>query len=1127
MKKRWVAFLLAMLFMALALASCKDKDNSPETESSAQNGGEETETEKETEPAKDENMEISFDDINIASFAWKYTGGLYEQNYTFVPIEGTTTTFQSSDSYMDSLALPADSVMVYGDTAQKFKAWNDSGKFTLDMMIPINRASKDYFESDKTRYEDIQMDASGHYLEHSTGGSYYMVPTDRWTEYIWNMLNRIAKSYHPDMIALEEPEMWHRSGYSEAFRRDWKLYYGEDWVDPASSSEAAFKAMRLKTYLFVRLLTDVSERMREKYPDIKLVIATHSNVNYNAWNITAGLNHYLALGVLDGVIGQTWSDTIHSSFRYAGKSMVDEYANAYTDYISYIDSVADSPLFYALADPASDHGYTYEEHKFMYRQTLAAQLMIPEVQRFEILPWSNRAFGSAAPEYKTIQMNMFTMLEDISGKDASLLAGTPGISYLLGDSVSWIAPGNGWALNSSNGVYGICQPLVYQGIPLKMKAMDQIKSKADLSNVTVLIVSYDNMLPDDSSVNEAIAEWVKAGGSLVVATGHNDYWNSASECWSKDGSPLQQLINDLGLKDTVRYGELYGIPMQTLKWTSDFEPDNPVADENLYYIYTDFALHFAGGEHVLAKVGDYNVAIEQSVGKGHVVFCGLPSAYYASSLSGASLIQALTQYAVQYTGYSYATTNLVQMKRGNYVILHALDKGEEVYGKYIDLYDSKLTVRDYVPIEAGDSRILLDISGLDLSVPRLAFAGATMAGEVKEDANETVFTFTSPTQMKVAARLLAPKGMYPESVKAESGSLNLTVEQAWSNGDSSLLLHIQGSVEPCTVTVRWGKTPVSDSYIGAVIRESVKTNNQNLDKDYLIKNTANANGNLRFCDNAGELIYRFDLKDKGQITYFFSVFQNYVVEISGDGENWTQIADYSQGGKVPHLTTGGNNVVIEVNPASWGFKDALYFKLYNARKNMGWGGSITEIAWEYPDPNDTGTEEPDPDLERTILPTRQENSESVITESAGEVCRRNVLCNQNGNDWGYLIYNTAGANSGVRYCDLTGELVYAFDLRNMKDALFNLTVAQNYIVEISQTGRDWELVADYNEGGTVPRIVGGGNSTVLSVRPEEYGFTECLYIRIRNTDTSFGFGGTIREIRWNYTAIADYVYYLT
>jgi hypothetical protein len=118
-----------------------------------------------------------------------------------------------------------------------------------------------------------------------------------------------------------------------------------------------------------------------------------------------------------------------------------------------------------------------------------------------------------------------------------------------------------------------------------------------------------------------------------------------------------------------------------------------------------------------------------------------------------------------------------------------------------------------------------------------------------------------------------------------------------------------------------------------------------------------------------------------------------------------------------------------------------------------------------------------------------------------------------------LAFPEPSVNDGVRFCDNNGILIYAFDTGKMLSASFTFYLSQNYILEVSTDGKNYTIVADYSEGGKVPHLEGGGNEKAITVNPFSYGAGESgvFYVRIRNTDTSKGFGGCISKFTMDYT----------
>lgn len=1056
------------------------------------------------------------------------SSGMYVQEYKGMKLEGVKTTFQTGTMFSDLYAVNSDSVMVYATDYKHFADWYKPGTYVVDMMLAINRATKTYVSQYK-RQADVQTNSAGSFLEHSAGGSYYMVPTERWIDYVWdNMVKPVITACHPQTIALEEPEMWAAAGYSQSFKDEWKAYYGEEWQDPASSPENMLKANLLKTYLFERIIVELSARIKELSPGTQVYIATHSTVNYSDWGIDAGLNHYVATGALDGVIGQTWSDTHNTAFPYRGSNFTDNFTNAFIEYSSYVDSV-EGLNFYALADPMMDNeSFTEEDCQYLYRQSIAAILMQPEINRFQILPWVNRAFANVSNNYRTIQSQIYEMLNNVGGEDVKIEAGTPGITYLISDSLSWMNSGSGWALNTTDGLYGVTASLVRDGIPAKMKSMDQIESEADLDGVTVLIVSFDSNVPLDEKVNVAIADWVKAGGTLLFVSGSNEYWDIDNYFfWEEDGSPLNNLLKHL---------ELDGITVSPLTSGNTIAAEDSMLntafnDQKLFAAYRKFAISFEGADTPLLTVDGKIVAFDEKVEKGHVIAVGLPSAYFSNSTQGPEMMRALTEYALLYTDYDYVSSDLMTVRRGNVVAAHAYNSSQVLKGTYINLYSAQLSVLKNPTVLKDDSVVLYDVSGLDLSVPRLGFtAGTLQSGSLSETKEAMTYVITSAGNTLISNRIMLSAGVYPKQISITVGederSLSV-VQYDYDEETNSIFFLFDGSVDPITVTITWGNdTDAMKDSTGGLGEVNILTNQAGEDEGYIVKNTANANATVRYCDNSGELVYKFNINDYNTPIYQIYVAQNYIIEVSGDGESWTLVADYSKNGTVDRVTNSDNATVINIDPYSYdGIGSDLYIRIRNTMTNGSHGAAVSRIVIRYttsqtvkpsdaPGKNNTSVEIAGG--KDTII---DEKNFLVSVKNGIATYKRTVRTNSLGEDNEFLYFNSAGVNDGVRFCDNNGILIYAFDTGKMLSASFTFYLSQNYILEVSTDGKNYTIVADYSEGGKVPHLEGGGNEKAITVNPFSYGAGESgvFYVRIRNTDTSKGFGGCISKFTMDYT----------
>ena len=124
----------------------------------------------------------------------------YMTKYDPVGIKGYVTNFQHSGGYSDAVRINTEAVMAYVSVPSQLEktisSWeHTTDYYSLNIMMPINRDSHDYVTLGKDNFDDVQTDVNGNYITHSTSDKvYYMVPTEGWTEYIWDMVKHILES---------------------------------------------------------------------------------------------------------------------------------------------------------------------------------------------------------------------------------------------------------------------------------------------------------------------------------------------------------------------------------------------------------------------------------------------------------------------------------------------------------------------------------------------------------------------------------------------------------------------------------------------------------------------------------------------------------------------------------------------------------------------------------------------------------------------------------------------------------------------------------------------------------------------------------------------------------------------
>ncbi len=150
-----------------------------------------------------------------------------------------------------------------------------------------------------------------------------------------------------------------RAGWSKGFQREWKSYYGEDWVSPDSSPDAQYKASKLKYYLYQRALKQVFDFVKaynaEHGTNVKCYVPTHSLVNYALWCIVSPESSLLNVGA-DGYIAQVMDGTARSPNMYEGKREERTFESAFLEYGAMMNIVrASGATVWFLNDPIEDN----------------------------------------------------------------------------------------------------------------------------------------------------------------------------------------------------------------------------------------------------------------------------------------------------------------------------------------------------------------------------------------------------------------------------------------------------------------------------------------------------------------------------------------------------------------------------------------------------------------------------------------------------------------------------------------------------------------------------------------------------------------------------------------------------
>lgn len=627
--------------------------------------------------------------------------------------------FQTDRPWSPRTNINADTVMVYGidsTVGQRIQSWREHGYRTAVMTGVAWGRYASYLRGDfdgKQHWDETQQEKDGTLRLHSGRDVPYISPTVAYGKYLAKGVEA-ALDAGAEALYLEEPEFWANTGWSEAFRREWQDFYHEPRRAPDSSTDAQYRASKLKYFLYRRTLAQVFDAVRAygaaHHRSIPCYVATHSLINYAQWGIVSPESSLLKAGT-DGYIAQVWTGTAREPNVYAGVRQERTFETAFLEY-GALQSLARSsgkPIWY-LNDPIEDNpNHSWTDYRRNWKSTMVASLLQPVVARYEVLPWPDRIFGPRAlhqsteptdanptPERTVIPKSYATELQTVFHALSEMnqpltktqweTAGTQGIGVLVSDTLMFQRAAPQPSDKNLGNVYGLALPLLMRGIPVEPVQMetatDNSRAGSLLSRYKVLLLSYEGQKPPSPPIHKALASWVSAGGALIVIDDDGDPYNAATDWWNTQGNhyatPRDDLFRMLGL--------------------------------------------------------DSNATGLSAVGKGKVLYAKESPAALSYRQDGAETVMKLVTTAAAAIHLPLTTPDALVLRRGPYVIAAGLDGATEqarvrVSGDLINLFDSNLTESQSFEVGPGTRGLLLDLSCFQTSRPRIVAASAKISNE--------------------------------------------------------------------------------------------------------------------------------------------------------------------------------------------------------------------------------------------------------------------------------------------------------------------------------------------------------------------------------------------------------------
>lgn len=710
------------------------------------------------------------------------------------------TGFQEVAPFDPSIDLRTDFVMVYGideTMPERIQKWEDKG-YVVHLMTGVAWGEYQpylYGKIDgREHWDEAQKDREGKIISHGEDVP-YMVPTLSFTRFLIERL-KVAVDTGVVAIHMEEPEFWVEGGYSEAFKREWEIYYKESWIAPHSSADAQYRASKLKAYLYKRCIGTISAELKEYARvtynrNLRFYVPTHSLINYTQWRIVSPQSQLLDLPTVDGYIAQIWTGTSRTKNVYDGKREERTFETAFLEYGIMQELIRNTDRrMWFLHDPIEDNpNYDWEDYRKNYLKTLVASLFHPDVYHYEISPWPNRIFNrmyltkdgkgkEAIPDdYATLLLILMNTLRDFKQENVEWSEGLAPIGVFLSDTAMFQRFNqrkpftyDGTAFNAIkdeeeiellnwSSFYGLAMPPLKEGMPVRPVQLDNIsRYPSYLNNYKVLVLSYEFMKPQSPNVHLALSEWVRNGGSLFYVGDNSDKFHQVREWWNQAGQ------------------------------------DYKTPAEHLFEV-----LELDRNPHP----GIYNVqkgkVVIQSVHPAELTSKNIQKAEYKKQLKVLMEKEYSSKEKVK-------GKNHLLLKRGPYTIVSVLNESinEEALhldGLFVDLFDSELPIRKRISIQPGEQQLLYDLNRVQFKNEFEIIATSARVEEMSEEDNAVRLVVKGPEGIHGRTRIYSFKK--PQQIVILNKEGKNIIPFDWDDETNTLLLRYDHASDGTTFKVNF------------------------------------------------------------------------------------------------------------------------------------------------------------------------------------------------------------------------------------------------------------------------------------------------------------------------------------
>lgn len=645
------------------------------------------------------------------------------------------TSFSTKTEYDEKMDFGYDSVIIDGlnnISEEKIKSWKEKG-YAVQLCFSLSWGGySDYLNGkwdDVNHWKEVQTDKKGNDILHGPNVPYF-VPTMNFVRYLCDKIKPLIDA-GLSAVQIQEPDFWFHGGFSIAFKREWEIVYKTPWESPLSSPDAAYRASKLKRFLFARAIFFLSSELKDYARNRHLK-------NFKIYIKTRGLLYNAISGIISPLFDREPSliDGYYANIspKTISASKSDFFLSSYAEFniLKGIVRFSDQEIHYAINPNGDKALLSWEEYKRSYEQILTAAALNPEVNNYQVLSKPRDIFfreSKKIPDELLSEMlicaNALTALreEKIRWKKSDNNSAAIFLSETMMFHGATDEKNFGRDSDVLTSLFGLFKPLCETGIDVDFLLLEKVCSTYKILNdYNVAILSYDFMKAPSPDFHYALQAWVKSGGVLIfIGDGKNRY-NTAQEWWRTENRPYETPEDHLF--------EVLGIAGKIKK----------MRKKN-----TGLSLHQKNFSDSIFEIGKGIAAV---IPENPISIFNEP-AYRDFYLK-------LLLTAAEKQGIPFQCKGFYELCRGPYKIIATADRS--VYkksGLFISLFDQELEVRDEIRLQGGECGIFYDLDAKKDDDIGIIAIGAKVE-DLKISSNGISFTAQLPKGLSSLCRLFVP-----------------------------------------------------------------------------------------------------------------------------------------------------------------------------------------------------------------------------------------------------------------------------------------------------------------------------------------------------------------------------------